>query len=1025
MNPFRHFIFVAALLLAGLSAFGQQKMVKEVNTIADLQRQNPGDIHKTIKVLGYYSPNDGGGGIFVVTNTASSRNIGTRFASTSSAFSWERVQDGSPIIQASHYGVVNGLTDMTERLQTVVDFAASFNADGGKNSVVVQLPRGWIPISSTIRITNSYVTILGHKQIGGNTNWNVMGTTIVATTSGMGFMMEETHDGNTVGIRIEDVRFKAYSGLASPPGGLSLKDTTECTLRGVWFGDNLDVGLRYNGGTLLDLDRCIFSGVAIGIHATIEDTSVFTGNVDFTAHNNWFFNCTTAGVVMDGHTHNTRFNGGFMEFLPLGILITSRADDHNQSENIVIDGMDFFNSVSTPYPNSRFIVAAAQPTATNVFSLRRLSIENCSAVGYGSTNLIDFFISSNTQPASVIRDIVVKPTQQFYGVSSGAINSDSTSVIGEIHGSEGGEGSIVTLSGIYTGTAKPLLIGSTNGWSRYYRSLAMPSKSLIMSHDGVSVLTNSPARMYDGTNLVLTTADFLGGINLLLGKLGSPLAPIDVGQDAPASSAPNGAGIIVSSSDNANPTGYGFANGESLRGLINIPTASSAMQFINMTNNGRLADWKFLQQTNTVFSILESGALELNEITAPDVPASGKVRVYALSDGRVYRKDDGGNVSELGGDSVAIDGVDVSDLLGVNLSSTPFDIDLDHQTGSSPDTINFQFARAVGLGDDPTLLSGYATFGTAGVLFEGTTANAFEGLLTSADVTADRTWTLPDLSGTVALVESIQFDGVSVTDVLGVNISSTPYDIQFDLQTGSSPDVVNVQFIRSADLAGNPTLLANYATIGATGIIFEGATANTSEGLLDAADITADRTWTLPDKDGTIAMTSDITGGGTNSIPLFLKAAKLPPSNPAALDTSEAVDRLLFDDTTEESVEWVFQLPKDYGGSPQVQLTVAFTSATAGNAVFGISVMAITAADNQDVTASSFDTEVTHTFATLGTAGWPQINGLNPGIELSTNDSMTAGDFVRLKFARKVGHASDTAAGDAELVGAIFFYARQ
>jgi len=42
--------------------------------------------------------------------------------------------------------------------------------------------------------------------------------------------------------------------------------------------------------------------------------------------------------------------------------------------------------------------------------------------------------------------------------------------------------------------------------------------------------------------------------------------------------------------------------------------------------------------------------------------------------------------------------------------------------------------------------------GTTGLIYEGATANGFETLVTPTDPTADRTITLPDASGTVALV---------------------------------------------------------------------------------------------------------------------------------------------------------------------------------------------------------------------------------------------------------------------------------
>ena len=44
-----------------------------------------------------------------------------------------------------------------------------------------------------------------------------------------------------------------------------------------------------------------------------------------------------------------------------------------------------------------------------------------------------------------------------------------------------------------------------------------------------------------------------------------------------------------------------------------------------------------------------------------------------------------------------------------------------------------------------------------------------------------------------------------------------------------------------------------------TSIVFEGATADSFELTLQATDPTADRTITLPDSDGTIALTSSVT----------------------------------------------------------------------------------------------------------------------------------------------------------------------
>jgi hypothetical protein len=56
---------------------------------------------------------------------------------------------------------------------------------------------------------------------------------------------------------------------------------------------------------------------------------------------------------------------------------------------------------------------------------------------------------------------------------------------------------------------------------------------------------------------------------------------------------------------------------------------------------------------------------------------------------------------------------------------------------------------------------------TTSVIFEGATADAFETTLTVVDPTADRTITLPNSSGTVALTTSIDDQVRQITFLLG------------------------------------------------------------------------------------------------------------------------------------------------------------------------------------------------------------------------------------------------------------------
>ncbi|TPW09437.1 MAG: collagen triple helix repeat-containing protein, partial [Acidimicrobiaceae bacterium] len=87
-------------------------------------------------------------------------------------------------------------------------------------------------------------------------------------------------------------------------------------------------------------------------------------------------------------------------------------------------------------------------------------------------------------------------------------------------------------------------------------------------------------------------------------------------------------------------------------------------------------------------------------------------------------------------------------------------------------------------------------------------------------------------------------------------------------------------------LAGNPALAASEATFASTGLLFEGATADTIESLLTVADpATSDKTWTLPNTTGTL-----VTTGDTGSVDTTMLLDGTVASGDIAVDTIAAVD---------------------------------------------------------------------------------------------------------------------------------------
>jgi len=178
-------------------------------------------------------------------------------------------------------------------------------------------------------------------------------------------------------------------------------------------------------------------------------------------------------------------------------------------------------------------------------------------------------------------------------------------------------------------------------------------------------------------------------------------------------------------------------------------------------------------------------------------------------------------------------------------------------TASSTDTLTNKTLEA------PTINNATFTGAQAGleikfgnnIVLEGTTDNAFEMTLSGGDPTADRTITLPDATGTVALTGN-------KLSVFAATTSSELAGVISD-ETGSGSLVFGTA----------PTLSGLILSDGS--IILEGATANDFETTLTVTDPTADRTITFPDATGTVALTSDITVTASSSTTLSNKSISL------------------------------------------------------------------------------------------------------------------------------------------------------
>ena len=152
--------------------------------------------------------------------------------------------------------------------------------------------------------------------------------------------------------------------------------------------------------------------------------------------------------------------------------------------------------------------------------------------------------------------------------------------------------------------------------------------------------------------------------------------------------------------------------------------------------------------------------------------------------------------------------------------------------------------------------------GSGNIIFEGSTADANETILTAADATGgDKTLTLPNETGTILSTASSIANSNLANSTITFGSAVTALGATI---TGLS--LTNIQAITKLQVgaeggAGNIVLHADNSGGFSRGITFEGATGgvDANETLLAVTDPTADRTITFPDATGTVALLSTLS----------------------------------------------------------------------------------------------------------------------------------------------------------------------
>jgi len=247
--------------------------------------------------------------------------------------------------------------------------------------------------------------------------------------------------------------------------------------------------------------------------------------------------------------------------------------------------------------------------------------------------------------------------------------------------------------------------------------------------------------------------------------------------------------------------------------------------------------------------------------------------------------------------------------------------------------------------DGTTSLTGVTTFG-ANPVFEGATADAYETTLAITDPTADRTITVPNSSGTIALNPygaSIEFEGDTANDyetTLAVTDPTADRTLTLPNETAA---------VMVSSLTTNGTTITNSVTGASNGLIWEGATADEYETTLSATDPTADRSVVLPNAGGTVMLSSLATNGADAA------NAVTGASNALVFEGATANDFETSITPTDPTADRSVVLP-NAGGTVMLS-SLATNGADAANAVTGAS----NALVFEGATANDFETSLSPT----------------------------------------------------------------
>lgn len=442
------------ILFLCFTSQAQLRFVKEVDTVAQLQRLNVFDINKTVSVKGYLAAYDGGGGTFIADETSSVvADGGMIIAPTNNVGRWKRVVSGRDYL-ARWWGPT--------RTNYSIQAAMNWVSSNGWGRVIVDGGVWTVKSDDSTRLTmRSGVTLTTADDsriecaINPTNNWILVDFPLDVTDCGVG------------PARLVGWNLIAPGGDTNKTGVIfSIQDTHNVTLGGIrasnWYSQYADVGSGNENLQMFDQDWQLgamsFGAYGDGIQDDRRNLQAYAKFCERYGRE-FFMRNTTNGYLIGGSPG---------EDVSGGVWFTNRLPVKIRGENTLIKQF-YYNPTEgvLPHPSGVFIISS----------------DNCSISGFRFTTVGSFPITETNQ--SVTGFFV--PIQIHNGTNT-LVEKCEFDV-------ESGKG--ISTSGSYTRIRDCIFyrcgvstgLGNYDDWLFY--EATSPSKGAIHSPIGVSIMNNT------------------------------------------------------------------------------------------------------------------------------------------------------------------------------------------------------------------------------------------------------------------------------------------------------------------------------------------------------------------------------------------------------------------------------------------------------------------------------------------------------------------------------------------------------